>query len=341
MIIGIPRETMRNEKRVPLFPETIRILQESVKSRYLIFLAEHDLGREIGLSDADWRKAGALIVHDTASVYTPADLILKVKQPLEQELGYYNRRGQGVCCFHHVSANRNSVECLLQKGVVILPWESHPESLIAMSKEVGPRIVLLLEKLRPNWRQSRIFIGGARGTVGQHTILSLLSAGGSLNLISCCDVDDGFFVSENTGLEFNTFGSRNDQFFRSQIASSSIFILAAVTKNGAPRFIRRDHLYYLRYGALVIQVSIDEGGNIDNSACRWLTSWDNPVYAVRWESGNKFDVVNIPNFPGCVNADKSSQALVKANLPYYVEIISSWPKVPKKYVYHGSEVGVL
>src|SRR3989344_4308300 len=109
MVICIPRDILRDEKRVPLFPDTIPILREAVKNRNLIFLVEHNLGKEIGLSDTDWRHAGAIVTHHTEGVYKQADLIIKVKQPLEREIEFY-RSGQGVSCFHHVAANRKTVE---------------------------------------------------------------------------------------------------------------------------------------------------------------------------------------------------------------------------------------
>jgi alanine dehydrogenase len=271
-------------------------------------------------------------------VYELADLIFKVKQPLESEVGFY-RKGQGVSCFHHIAANRNTVEFLLRKGAVILPWESHSESLAAMSKEVGPRIVWLLDKLCPDWRKRQIFILGARGTVGQYAILALLSAGGALGNISCCDLYDGLFFSDKTGLKYHTFSSKKDDVLRAQLGRSSIFIFAAVGKNGAPRVIGRSHFDNIRPGSLIIHVSIDEGGNTDDPEFQKLTSWDDPVYTVNFGNGNSYSVCNIPNFPGCVKAEESSRALVEANLPYYVELISNWPNVPEKYWFKGFEDG--
>jgi len=335
LVIGIPRELMSDERRMPLLPHTITRLRESIPEKELMFLVEHGVGMTIGC-DLGWGTDGARIV-ERDQLYREADIIIKVKQPFPEEIALY-RSGQGCCGFHHMATNREVVDVLLQKGVKILPLEYHRPSLTAMSRHTGKWLPSLIgEQFDSSWKwqQENIFLGGGRGVVCQYVVYSLL---GSYELrpsqIHACDLVRGRFISPETSVSYWTFSGEDDDELCERLSYCRIVVLAAVRKGGAPKFLKPRHLEYMPEGVLIFQVSIDEGGNIDDPEFCRVTSWQKLVYTVV-RHNKLYRVYNIPNIPGALFPELASYALDVANFPYYREIFSRWPEVPGQYLFSG------
>ena len=335
LVVGVPLEMMSNEGRIPLLPSTVVKLRSYLAEQgiSLGFIVQSGLGGTIGFEDGDWSQNG-IIMLQREKLFEWSDIILQVKQPTAKDVEFY-REGQGSLCFHHTAANRAVVDELLKKGICIMPREYHRPSLSAMSKEAGRRVVDVLTSCYPRadeWLRENIFIAGARGVVGQHAINSLISAGVDERKIYKCDVRQEIFISPETGREYWTFSSEDRFNFHPSLENCKILILAAASKSGAPKIIKREHLKLLQNGTFILQVAIDEGGNIDVPDFSKVTYWSNPVYPVR-VGGKGFFVCNISNLPGCIRPGDSSVALDEASYGYYCEILSAWPNVPEKYLF--------
>ena len=347
MIIGMPVDRMLCEGRISLFPESIiRLKREFSPGIRLDFLVESGLGRRIGFTDEDWRRADAIVITGTKDearrrrIYDAADLILKVKQPLADEVELYHK-GQGSCCFHHVAANKDVVAKLLDKKVLILPWEKHLLILSAMSREAGKRIPRILDRFSAeiwhrDWRKENIFVFGVRGTVGRHAIRALVSEGVSLNQIFACDIADGEFIAPDTStpLSFFTFSSAREEELLAALQVCRIGVYAALSPKGTPKIIKRAHLGILPQDSVIIQVAIDEGGNIDDTDFGKVTYWSEPFFYA-YVGPKRIYFCNLPDIPGCINPAESTRELIKTNFEYLCEIIRAWPNVPERYLFKG------
>jgi len=283
------------------------------------------------MTDEDWVRGGAR-VEEKESVYAMSDVILKIKQPFSEEVPFYHE-GQVSACFHHMAANRDVVTALIKKQVRIVPFEYHRPGLHVMSAEAGKCIPVILYRICGNkWIKEHIFFGGARGTVGQYAISACYGRGVPLSHIHACDIATGAFLSPKTRMSYDTFSSKNGRKLYAELRKCRIFILAAASSSDAVRFLKPRHLDNFADGAVIVQISIDEGGNIDEQAFQRVTYWSDPSYEVI-RKDKKFTVCNVPNIPGCLAPYNASLALEKANFLYYANIIVSFPDIDSELLY--------
>lgn len=331
---GIPVEILPGEQRIAILPQHLNNFSKaSVK-----FLVERGLGSTIGVYSEEWVKYGAEIV-ELDELYLRSDIVIKVKEPQDSELKYY-RKGQASCCFHHVAANVKRVNQLLKKGVVVLPFEQNAVSLPAMSREAGKRIPDILDQYygAPSWKQQMIFLAGARGIVGR-TVMGCFERDLEVSWkdqVQACDVAEGLFTTkEAPHLKYYTFLSDDNTQICKILPFCRIIILAArFPSGGAPKIVKKHHLDLLPPGAFIIQVAIDEGGNIDDEEFCKKTYIKDPVYEVR-RNNKIIYVCNLPNIPGCIRPEQSTMVLSSENLSYYRELFESWPNVLEKYIFKG------
>lgn len=331
--IGICRERMKCEGRIPIFPSGhygIAEVRNTLPELELEFLVESGLGHSIGLNDAMWEVAGATVVEDFRRIFWGSDIILGVKEPREDVVAYY-REGQGSLCFQHIAGNRPVAASLLAKRVVLMPFEYHRPTLEAMSRLVGPRIPVILERCYGlGWRHLNIFVGGAQGAVGQNTVDALLASGVGAGQLHLCDLNTTpLMISCHDAVD--VFSSTDEKFMERALGVCQILILAAVGKRGAPKFLKPHHLGFLPVSTFILQVAIDEGGNIDDPEFCRVTYWDDPVYRV-YRSGKEYTVCDLPDIPGIIDPEESSRALAKANFEHRCAIFRAWPNVPSEYV---------
>jgi len=336
VVVGIPRETMPHEGRVPILPATIKKLKSVLaESKKLQFVVEKGLGASLGISEQDWRQACADVC-EKDEVYGRAYIVLKVKQPFLDEVGLYYP-GQVSACFHHMATNKEAVRALLAKGVLIAPFEYYRPSLGSMSMEAGQRVKIILSRLCGDaWKEDHIFLGGGRGIVCQHVMLDLLAAQIPIQKIHACDRESGQFFAQRTAITYRTFSSSDDDQLCIHLRQCRIVVLAAVGRNGAPKFLKPRHLALLPDNAVILQVSIDEGGNIDDPEFQRVTYWGEPSYQIERE-GKRFTICNVPDIPGCLFPLRSSTALDGANYLYYIQLFKAFPEVPEKFLYKPSE----
>ena len=332
IIVGIPREIMPHEGRVPLLPDSVKRVRDALEDDCRVYIAvQKGVGASIGITSDMWKQAGAYVC-DKRTLYRRADIILKVKQPFAEEVSLYHR-GQLCACFHHPTTNQDVVTRLIHKHVLLAPFEYYRPGLRAMSCEAGRHVATILNTLcGESWKREHIFFGGGRGMVCQHAIAQCRRMGIRAKQIHACDRENGLFFSEKLRMSYMTFSGEDQTELCEHLQKCRILVLAAVGPHGAPRFLTHKHLDLLPDGAVIVQVSIDEGGNIDDPEFQRVTYWGNPSYTVQ-RGSKQFTVCNIPDIPGCLSPESASRALDEINFPYYLELFKSFPSVADEFLY--------
>jgi alanine dehydrogenase len=324
MIIGVPREIKDNEYRVATTPACV---EQLIEAGHHLFI-EEGAGIGSGIPDRDFEAAGARILPDPASLLGEAELILKVKEPLSSEYGYF-REGQILFTFLHLAANRSLTEHLLQRKVTAIGYETIetdegtlplliPMSEIAgrMAVEIGAYYLeshnggkgVLLSGV-PGVRNGEVVIVGG-GIVGANAARIARAMGARVTLIDKNParlkvLDDRFGgdVTTLTPIKKNI----------AEAVSKADLLIGAVLVPGAlaPKLISRQMIQTMEGGSVVVDVAVDQGGCIETTR---PTTHSEPVYEI--DNVTHYAVTNIP---GAV-ARTSTYALTNVTLPYVTEI---------------------
>jgi alanine dehydrogenase len=320
MRIGVPKEIKNREYRVAVTPDCTR--------RYVAaghdVLVERGAGSGAGFEDAAYLAAGARIAADIAEVYGRAEMIVKVKEPLAAEYDLL-RPGQLLFTYLHLAAAPGLPEALLRKRVTAVAYETiqledgslpclTPMSAIAgrlavqegakyLEKAYGGRGVLLGGV--PGVQRGKVVIVGG-GVVGTHAAKMAVGLGADVTILELsarrlAELDDLFGGRVQT--LFSNEGNVGRSLAQADLVIGAVLIPAAA----APRVIRREHLSRMLPGALIVDVSIDQGGCAETSR---PTSHDEPIYEVE-------GILHyaVPNMPAAV-ARTSTLALTSTSLPY-------------------------
>ncbi len=324
MIVGIPKEIKPEERRVALTPSRVT---ELVRRGHEV-LVECGAGKACHLPDKDFKKAGARIIRNTRALWKRAEMIVKVKEPLPQEVDYI-RAGQIIFSFLHLAANKKLTLALLRKKAVGIAYETiqladgslpvlKPMSEIAgqLSAQLGAR------GLEAGNGGRGILMGGINGAPpAKVTILGGGNAGLNAGLVA-----SGMGASV-TILEINRQRIRHLQskfshrvrVMRSTSASllhgvlQSDVVICSVLHPGAraPRLVTREMVKGMKKGSVIVDIAIDQGG-----CCETIrpTTHGQPFYFL-------FGVVHcaITNLPSIV-PHTSTNALISASFPYVLKI---------------------
>lgn len=331
MVIGVPGERKEQEYRVALTPAGAGILSRNGHT----VLIERNAGLGSGISDNEYREKGAIIVTSPEEIYKRADMIVKVKEPIEDEYPLL-QDGQIVFTFLHLAANRNLTEVLIDKGIIGIAYESvqldngtlpilHPMSEIAgrMAPIVGTH------HLQENFGGSGILISGipgvapgrvtilGGGTVGQNAA-RIASALGATVVILDRDLWKLKYIDDMFSGRIITLPS-NEHNIEEELSRSDL-VIGAVLIPGArtPCLVRKVHLSIMRKGTVIVDVSIDQGGCVETSR---PTTHNDPVFEM--EGVIHYCVVNMPGaYPRT-----STFALCNTTLPYILELANKgWKK---------------
>lgn len=327
MNIGIPRERRPSEFRVGLTPPGVRLLNELGHHIYL----ERGAGEGAGFSEDDYRSAGAEIVYSGEEAYGRADLVLKIQRPLRQELSWI-RREQTILGFLHLSsANRDEVEPLLDQRVtaiayervqsadgsnpVLRPfsqiggWMAAPLAARLLQNDSGNRGVLLGGV--PGVPPAEVVIIGA-GVVGRNAARAFQGLGAQLTIL---DEDLGKLQAVEERMTCKPVTMLANPHTLATACSFADVVVGAVRRPGAraPMLITRQILRRMKPGALLIDLSIDEGGIAETSR---PTSHMDPTFVEE-------RVVHccIPNLPSAV-ARTACHAFQGAAWPYIRRMVT-------------------
>jgi alanine dehydrogenase len=279
MKIGCPKEIKVHEYRVGLVPAGVR---ELVAAGHEV-MVEANAGAGIGIGDEAYRAAGAAVLPDAKSVFAKAELIVKVKEPQLAECAQL-RRGQVLFTYLHLAADAEQARALAKSGVTAIAYETvtAPDRslpLLTPMSEVAGRMSI-----------QQMAVGlGAQVTVVDRSLKRLR------------ELDVQF------GSQIETAYSTTEAVERLVIQAELVIGAVLVTGAAAPKLVTRSMVARMEKGAVLVDISIDQGGCFETSK---PTTHADPTYVVD-------GVVHycVTNMPGAVPRT-STFALTNATLPY-------------------------
>ncbi|NQU09694.1 alanine dehydrogenase [bacterium] len=320
MIIAVPKEIKPDEYRVGLTPSTV---SPFVKRGHRV-LIEPGAGVGSGFTDAEYQQAGAQLVTDRAQLFGEAEMVVKVKEPLADELDLL-REGQILYTYLHLAADPQLTQALLRKKVVGVAYETialddgslpllTPMSEIAgrlavqegakyLEKPMGGRGILLGGV--PGIPRGEIVILGG-GVVGLNACKIAIGLGANVTVLDISHKRlaylDDIFACQVTTLYSNENNIRRC-LERADVVIGGVLIPGAT----APKLVRRQDLALMRRGAVVVDVAVDQGGCFESTR---PTTHHDPVYVEE-------EVVHyaVANMPGAV-ALSSTIALTSVTYTY-------------------------
>jgi len=327
MKIGIPKEIKTNENRISLVPAGA----EALVSDGHTVIVETGAGLGSGFSDAQYLAAGAQIAEDADAVWAAADLIVKVKEPIEPEWKRI-KPGQTIFTYFHFAASEQLTRAHMASGAVCIAYEtvelpSRELPLLTPMSEVAGRMAVqegakYLEKL---YGGRGILLGGVPGVPPAKVVIlgggvagvnaAKMAAGmGAHVILLDVSLEKLRYLSDvmpaNVQLIFSNRHNLLEQIANADLVIGAVLIHGAV----APKLIRREDLKTMRKGAVIVDVSIDQGGCVETMH---PTTHENPTFIV--EGIIHYGVANMP---GGVSVT-STLALTNATLPYVLKLANN------------------
>ncbi len=320
MKIGIPKEIKNNESRVGMTPAGVG---EFVRHGHQVYV-QKTAGHGSGFSDEEYAKAGAQLLPTIADVYREADMIVKVKEPIEPEYPLV-KRGQLLFTYFHFACDRELTDAMLRSGAVCLAYETvqlpdHSLPLLLPMSEVAGRMATLngayyLQKTKggkgklisgvPGVRPANVLVLGG-GIVGEAA--ARMAAGlGARVTITDISLPRLRQLANQLPANVRTLYS-NEHNIRQELPTVDIVIGSVlVPGDKTPHLITRDMLPLMQAGTVLVDVAIDQGGCFETSH---PTTHSEPVYEVD-------GIVHycVANIPGAV-PNTSTIALTNATLKY-------------------------
>ena len=320
MRIGIPKEIKPDEYRVSLLPVGAHLLAEDGHQVWV----ETQAGRGSGYHDEEYLSAGAKIVDSVEAIFDECELIVKVKEPQTEELEKLSA-SQIVFGYFHFASSQFLTETCIQKNITALAYETLTDIhgqlplLKPMSEVAGKMSIQEGAKCLEKPMMGRgILLGGVAGVAPANVLIlgagvvgsnaARVAAGLGANVI-VMDIDIEKLRHLDEVMPDNVTTIYSDPHAVEQFALQADLIIGALLIPGAraPRLINRELLKQMKRGAVLVDVSIDQGGCFETSK---PTTHQDPVYVID-------DIVHycVTNIPGAVGRT-SSQALCNATLPY-------------------------
>lgn len=335
MIIGIPTEIKNNENRVGMTPAGV---SELVKHGHTVYL-QKGAGENSGFPDSEYTEVGAKILPTIEDVYKIAEMIIKVKEPIEPEYKLI-KKDQLLFTYFHFASDEPLFDAMVKSGSVCLAYETVQKAdcslplLIPMSEVAGRMAVQegarFLEKPQggkgillggvPGVKPAKVLVLGA-GHVG---FASALIAAGMGAEVTITDIslprlrDIQNVLPKNVRTLYSTEHSIRKELPTTDMVVGSVLIPGAK----APHLVTRDMLKLMQKGSVLVDVAIDQGGCFETSH---PTTHSEPVYVV--DGIVHYAVANIP---GAV-AYTSTVALTNATMPYAIALADKgWKKACKE-----------
>lgn len=324
MLIGVPKEIKTHEYRVGLVPSSV---QELVARGHTV-IVETKAGLGIGISDADYEKAGASIVPDAKSIFDKADMVVKVKEPQPVECAMI-RKDQILFTYLHLAPDPDQAKALVASGCVAIAYETVTDArgglpLLSPMSEVAGRMAIqagahCLEKAAGG---SGILLGGVPGVPAAKVVVigggvvgtnAIRMAMGLEAQVTVLDASLGRLkeLDQQFGCKLSTIYSTKAA-IEHYVAQADLVVGAVLIPGGsAPRLITRKILKTMREGSVFVDVAIDQGGCSETSRA---TTHQHPTFV---EEG----VVHycVANMPGAVPRT-STFALNNATLPFVLSL---------------------
>ena len=324
MKIGCVKEIKNNEFRVGMTPDNVRAYVSAGHDVYI----EKGAGAGSGFSDTEYTDAGAAIVDSAQEIWGSVDMMIKVKEPLEEEYSYF-REGLILYTYLHLAADEKQMDALLDGKVKAVAYETLQETdrslpLLAPMSQIAGRLSIQegAKYLEKRFGGAGILLAGVPGTPKAHVVI----LGGGTVGANACRIAVGI-GADVTILDINLkrleqldnmFGARIQTLVSSEsniekaVRDADLVIGSVLVPGGStPKLFKKAYLKEMKPGAVFVDVAIDQGGCGESSR---VTSHDDPVFI---EDG----VVHycVGNMPGAVPRT-STIALTNATLAYGLQI---------------------
>ena len=345
MIIGVPKETKVHEYRVGLTPFSVRELAAHGHE----VRVETGAGAAIDFSDADYRSAGAKIVATADEAFTGADMIVKVKEPLEPERRRL-REDQVLFTYLHLAPDPVQAKDLLASRATCIAYETVTSSagtlpLLAPMSEVAGRMSIqagatALEKSHggrgvllpgvPGVAPGKVVIIGG-GVVGVNATQMAVGLGADVTVLDR-SIDVLRRIDSRFGAAVKTVYSTRAAIEAAALEADLVIGAVLVPGAAAPKLIDRKLLARMKRGAVLVDVAIDQGGCFETSR---PTTHDKPTYEVD-------GIIHycVANMPGAV-ARTSTLALNNATLPFVLALAEKgWKKALRDDAHFGDGLNI-
>jgi alanine dehydrogenase len=320
MIIGTVREVKNKEYRVGLTPSSVR---EYVSHGHHV-IVEKNAGVDSGFPDSDYLDAGAKILETAAEVWKSADMIVKVKEPLESEFVHL-RSGLILYTYLHLAANEALTHALMKSKTQSIAYETItlPDGSLPCLKpmsEVAGRLAAIegAKYLEKPFGGSGVLVSGVPGTdrakvsiigagvVGENALKMLVGMGADVTILDV-SLKKLTYLDDIYGNRIQTLYSSRDNIERAVIESDLVVSAVLLPGAKAPKLIKREYYKKMRPGSVIVDVAIDQGGSTEVAKA---TYHDNPTYEV-----DGIIHYSVANMPGAVPRT-STIALNNATLKY-------------------------
>jgi alanine dehydrogenase len=334
MIIGVPKEIKNNENRVALTPAGA---SELVKHGHTVYV-QHTAGNGSGFSDEEYVSAGAKILPSIEEVYGIAEMIIKVKEPIEQEYALI-RENQLLFTYFHFASYEPLTHAMIKSGAVCLAYETVEKSdrslplLVPMSEVAGRMSIQEGAKYLEKPMGGRgILLGGVPGVKPAEVVVlgggivgtqaAKMAAGLGAN-VTIMDISLARLRQLDDIMPANVDTLISNEYNIKNAVKTADLVIGGVLIPGAkaPKLITRAMLPTMKKGAVIVDVAIDQGGCFETSK---PTTHAEPVYEV--DGVMHYCVANMP---GAVPYT-STLALTNATLPYAVQLANKgWKQACK------------
>jgi alanine dehydrogenase len=334
MRIGVPKEIKNHEYRVGMTPGSVR---EAVHQGHKV-LVQSGAGRAIGLEDDVYRAAGATIVATPAEVFAQAELVVKVKEPQAAEFGLL-RRNQILFTYLHLAPDRKQTRALIDSGCIAVAYETvtdargglpllAPMSIVAgrMSVQVGAHCLEIAQGGRgqllggvPGVAPAKVVVLGG-GTVGTNALRLALGLEADVTVLDK-SLPRLYELDLQFGPALKTVFATLEAVEQNVVEADLVICGVLVPGAAAPKLVTADMVRRMKRGAVIVDVSIDQGGCCATSR---PTTHADPTYVVD-------GVVHycVTNMPGAV-ARTSTFALNNATLPFVLALANKgWRRAMK------------
>ena len=330
MLIGVPKEIMNNENRVAL---TQGGVHELVKAGHTL-LVQAGAGLGSGINDDDYRSVGAEIVENASEVWERAEMILKVKEPVGDELTLM-REGQILFAYLHLAASAECTQAIMDSKVTALAYETVTRGralpLLAPMSQVAGRLAPVAGAYHLTQSQggSGVLMGGVPGTRRANVVVigggvageaaGVIAAGMGANVkVIDLNLERLAELEQVHGSSLDTIAS-NAMNIADAVADADLVIGSVLIPGAAaPKLVTAEMVEQMRPGSVLVDIDIDQGGCFENSR---PATHENPTFKV----GDKIYYC-VSNMPGGV-PQTSTAALTNATLPYIQRIASKgWAK---------------
>jgi len=320
MIIGVPKEIKNKENRVGMVVAGVKTLTQAGHK----VLVQHSAGAAVGISDEDYRRAGAVVCESGKEIYEKADMIVKVKEPLPEEYPLL-KEGQILYTYLHLAADERLTKGLMEQKIVALAYETiqapdgslpllAPMSAVAgrMAAQVGATYLqhdhggkgMILGGVTGVERGNVVIIGA--GVVGINAAKIAVGLGAKVTILDV-NLHRLEYIADVFGNEVTTLHSNAEQI--DKVMTRADLVIGAVLVPGAkaPKVVSREMISRMQPGGVIVDVAVDQGGIAETTR---PTSHEHPTYTID-------GVIHyaVPNMPGAVPRT-STYALTNVTLKY-------------------------